>query len=152
MATVVEPGGSLLTVHQRKPGHPESSCQPSAPTLFTEVAFTAYPATDLAASRAFYENVLGLQPAMNISKEDGSGWVEYELGSHTFGVGKSDGWHHGVCCALETGNFDAAIEALRKAGTAFVMEPFDTPVCHMAMVTDPAGNKLMIHQRKPGKS
>ena len=152
MATVVEPGGSLLTIHQRKPGHDESSAAASAATLFTEVAFTAYPATDLAVSRAFYENVLGLKPAMDHVKEDGSGWVEYELGSHTFGVGKSDGWHHGVCCALETGSFDAAVEALRKAGTPFVMEPFDTPVCRMAMVADPAGNKLMIHQRKPAKS
>jgi predicted enzyme related to lactoylglutathione lyase len=109
---------------------------------FTEVAFTSYPATDLAASRAFYENVLGLTPVTNIAMEGGNGWVEYELGSHTFGIGKSESWDHGICCAL-------AIAALKKAGTPFRLEPFETPVCHMAMVVDPAGNKVMIHQRKP---
>ena len=115
---------------------------------FTEVAFTSYPATDLAASRAFYENILGLKPGMVIPMENGDGWVEYELGSHTFGIGKSDSWNHGVCCALETDDFDAAVTALKKAGTKFVMEPFDCPGCRMALVLDPAGNKLMIHQRK----
>jgi len=117
---------------------------------FTEVAFTSYPANDLAASRAFYENILGLKPAMVIPMEGDSGWVEYELGTHTFGIGKSDGWDHGICCALETDNFDDAVSALKKAGTTFLMEPFDTPVCRMAMVLDPAANKLMIHQRKAG--
>jgi len=117
---------------------------------FTEVAFTSYPATDLAASRAFYENVLGLKPAKVLSMGDGSGWIEYELGSHTFGIGKSDKWEHGICCALETDDLDAAVAAMKTAGTKFLMEPFDTPVCRMAMVLDPAGNKIMIHQRKPG--
>ena len=69
---------------------------------------------------------------------------------HTFGIGKSDNWEHKICCALETDDFDAAIAAAKTAGTSFVMEPFDTPVCRMAMVLDPAGNKVMIHQRKPG--
>lgn len=119
-------------------------------TRFTEVAFTSYPAKDLEASRAFYENVLGLKPAMVIPMENGGGWIEYELGTHTFGIGKSDGWDHGVVCALETDDFGGAVAALKQAGTTFLMEPFETPVCHMAMVFDPAGNKLMIHQRKPG--
>ena len=119
---------------------------------FTEVAFTSYPAADLAASRAFYENVLGLKPATVYSMENGAGWVEYELGAHTFGIGKSDDWNHGICCALETDDFEGAIGALRKAGTEFVMDPFETPVCRMAIIKDPAGNKLMIHQRKPGQS
>lgn len=61
---------------------------------FTEVAFTSYPATDLAASRAFYENVLGLKPGMVLPMGEGKGWIEYELGSHTFGIGKADGWDH----------------------------------------------------------
>jgi len=117
---------------------------------FTEVAFTSYPATDLAASRAFYENVLGLKPALEIPMGEGKGWVEYELGTHTFGIGKADGWEHGISCALETDDFDAAIVALKSAGTTFIMEPFDTPVCRMALVRDPGGNKLMIHQRKAG--
>src|SRR5438552_595770 len=81
---------------------------------FTEVAVTNYPVTDLAASRAFYENVLGLRPARVIALEEGCGWVEYEIGSHAFGIGKIDGWISWGNCALETDDFDAAVGALKK--------------------------------------
>lgn len=120
---------------------------------FSEVSFTSYPATDLAASRAFYEGVLGLKPATIFPMGEGCGWIEYELGTHTFGIGKADGWlpsRDGPNCALETEDFDEVVAALKNAGTSFRMEPFETPVCHMAMVFDPAGNTLTIHKRKPG--
>lgn len=123
---------------------------------FTEVAFTSYPATDLAASRGFYEGLLGLQPAsvIDLGPEDGC-WVEYELGSHTFGIGKSPGWNpnpDGPACALETPDFEHVVAALKQAGVRFRLDPFETPVCHMAMVFDPAGNTLILHRRKPGHS
>lgn len=116
---------------------------------FTEVAVTNYPVTDLAASRAFYENVLGLKPSRVIALDGGCGWVEYEIGSHAFGIGKIDGWISCCNCALETDDFDAVVAALRQAGAAFHKEPFETPVCRMAMVLDPGGTLLTIHQRKP---
>ncbi|MBC8127827.1 MAG: VOC family protein [Gloeobacteraceae cyanobacterium ES-bin-144] len=120
---------------------------------FTEVAFTCYPATDLAASRAFYENVLKLVPTSIIPHGDDGGWVEYELGPHTFSIGKAPGWlpsPDGPSCGLEAVDFDATIASLKSAGVTFKMEPFETPVCHMAMVFDPAGNIIIIHKRKPG--
>lgn len=120
---------------------------------FSEVAFTTYPATDLAASRKFYEEVLGLVPAMVIPMGDDGGWVEYELGTHTFGIGKSPGWSpnpDGPCAALETEDFEEVVATLKAADVKFRMEPFETPVCHMAMIFDPAGNTLIIHRRKPG--
>lgn len=122
---------------------------------FTEVSFTCYPATDLAASRAFYEGILGLTPTMNHPTEDGGGWIEYELGAHTFSIGKMEGFlpsANGPSAGLEAVDFDAMIEKLKQAGVKFQMEPFDTPVCRMAMVFDPAGNILIIHKRKPGHS
>lgn len=121
---------------------------------FSEVAFTCYPAVDLAASRAFYEGILGLKPSMDTPVDhDGGGWVEYEIGPHTFSIGKAPGWlpsPDGPSCGLETDDFEATIAALKEAGVGFKMEPFETPVCHMAMVLDPAGNVLIIHKRKPG--
>ena len=120
---------------------------------FTEIAFTCYPATDLNASRAFYEGILGLKPTLVTPMGDDGGWVEYELGAHTFSIGKAPGWlpsPQGPSCGLETDNFDATVQSLRTAGVVFKMEPFETPVCHMAMVLDPAGNVLIIHKRKPG--
>ena len=119
---------------------------------FTEVAFTCYPVTDLAASRAFYEGVLGLTPATITPMGDG-GWVEYELGPHTLAIGMAPGWlpsADGPSCGLETDDFDGAVAKLREANVSFKMEPFETPVCHMAMALDPAGNVIIIHKRKPG--
>jgi hypothetical protein len=51
---------------------------------------------------------------------------------------KSAGSGHGE--ALKT-----KVASLKQAGVKFFMEPFDTPVCRMAMVLDPAGN---AHQTK----
>jgi predicted enzyme related to lactoylglutathione lyase len=120
---------------------------------FTEVAFTCYPATDLAASRAFYEGILGLTAAHITPMGDDGGWVEYELGPHTLAIGKAPGWlpsADGPSCGLEAENFEETIAALKTAGVNFKMEPFETPVCHMAMAFDPAGNIIIIHKRKPG--
>lgn len=123
---------------------------------FLEVAFTSYPAADLAESRAFYEEVLGLTPTTIVPTGEGEGFVEYELGSHTFGIGKSPGMTSpspdGPIAALEAKDFDKTIAALKKAGAKFRMDAFETPVCHMAIVFDPAGNSLMIHKRKLGSS
>ena len=58
----------------------------------TEIAFTCYPATDLAASRAFYENLIGLKPTQVHPMGEDGGWVEYEIGPHCFSIGKTDGW------------------------------------------------------------
>ena len=121
--------------------------------LFTEVAFTSYPAPDIAASRAFYEGLLGLVPTMAHEGEGDSFWVEYELGAHTFGIGKAPGWKasaDGPVCGLEAVDFDATIALLKTADVPFRMGPMETPVCHMAIVADPAGNSLIIHKRKPG--
>ncbi len=120
---------------------------------FSEVAFTAYPATDLAESRAFYEGILGLTPTMVTPHGEDGGWVEYEIGAHVFAIGKAPGMNpssDGPSCGLECDNFDETIAALKSANVTFVMEPFETPVCHMGLVLDPAGNTLIIHKRKPG--
>ncbi|MEJ6581914.1 MAG: hypothetical protein QNL33_01960 [Akkermansiaceae bacterium] len=45
---------------------------------------------------------------------------------------------------------DEVISALKEADVKFKREPFETPVCHMAMVFDPAENIVIIHKRKPG--
>ncbi len=120
---------------------------------FTEIAFTCYPATDLAESRAFYEDILGLIPGMVSKHGEDGGWVEYEIGAHVLSIGKAPGMNpsaNGPSCGLECENFQETIAVLKESGVTFSMEPFDTPVCQMAMVLDPAGNMLIIHKRKPG--
>lgn len=120
---------------------------------FTEIAFTAYPANDLAESRAFYEGILGLTPGMVSPLDGDSGWVEYEIGNQVLAIGKAPGMDpsaDGPSCGLECENFDKTIAELRDAGVPFAMEPFETPVCRMAMILDPAGNMLIIHKRNLG--
>ena len=115
-----------------------------------EFAFIVYPATDRQRSRAFYENVLQLTPAMSLDLPDGF-WIEYEIGPHTLAIGKEpflkpsgDGPH----LALEVEDFDETIEHLRRWKVPFAHEPFDLPGCKAAIVLDPDGNKIGIHKRK----
>ena len=113
-----------------------------------------YPSTDKERSRAFYEGILGLTPGMQFD-QDGEFWVEYEIGPHTLAIGKepflkpcSDGVH----LALEVADFDEAIDHLRKHKVEFSLEPVELPGCFAAIVVDPDGNKLGIHQRKSQSS
>lgn len=117
----------------------------------TAFAFTGYPVTDIAAARAFYEGLLGLKS--NVSFEHaGKQWIEYDLGDATLAItNMSEQWKpsaDGPALACEVADFDAAIVELRGAGVKFVIEPMDSGSCRLAVVLDPAGNSLAIHQRK----
>jgi predicted enzyme related to lactoylglutathione lyase len=114
------------------------------------IGFVGIPVTDLERAREFYEGVLGLK----VSDEIMSGkWIEYSLGDDTLAiasVGKQ--WmpsDQGTGAALEVENFEEAIKQLKDRRIPFAAEPFETPCCHMAVVQDPDGNKLIIHKLKP---
>jgi len=114
------------------------------------IGFVGVPVTDLKRARAFYEDVLGLK----ISDEMmGGKWIEYGVGDDTLAiVNVSDAWtpsDQGTGAALEVEDFDEAISRLKDRQVRFAAEPFETPCCHMAVIQDPDGNKLMIHKLKP---
>lgn len=116
----------------------------------TDIAFSCYAVTDMTRARAFYEGVLGLHPGEVYGAEPGQ-WVEYEIGAHILSIGASPAFKpspDGCSVALEVADFGAAIAQLRAHEVKFRIEPMDTPVCRMAMVFDPDGNSLCIHQRK----
>jgi predicted enzyme related to lactoylglutathione lyase len=119
-----------------------------------EIAFASYPVTDLKRARQFYEGVLGLKQARFFGKEN-TGFVEYDIGPGTLEIGNVvPDWKPspgGGSIGLEVDDFDAAINRLRTSGCAFRLEPMDTPVCHMAVVSDPDGNSVTIHRRKAGR-
>jgi predicted enzyme related to lactoylglutathione lyase len=117
----------------------------------TAIAFTGYPVTDIARARAFYEQTLGLKSS-SVFEHEGRYWIEYDVGAATLAISNMSGgqWKpspDGPSAALEVADFPAAIAALRAAGTRFVIEPMDSGVCQMAIVADPDGNSLAIHQR-----
>jgi predicted enzyme related to lactoylglutathione lyase len=44
-------------------------------------------------------------------------------------------------------DFDAAVTELKAKKIPFEHEPMETPVCWMAVIADPDGNKLTVHKR-----
>ena len=119
----------------------------------TEIAFSSYPVTDVERARKFYEGVLGLKATQDQDMGEKGHWIEYDIGSGTLGIGKYDGWKptgDGCTVGLEVENFGEAVAAIQASGTSIKMGPFETPVCHMLMVSDPDGNTVIIHKRKPG--
>lgn len=121
----------------------------------TEIAFSSYPVLDIGRARAFYEGVLGLKVTMDQNMGESGHWIEYDIGAGTLGIGRYPGWKpsgDGCTVGLEVENFDEAIEAIKAANAPIKMGPLETPVCHMAMVSDPDGNTVIIHKRKPGHS
>jgi predicted enzyme related to lactoylglutathione lyase len=118
----------------------------------TKIGFVGIPVTDIERSRRFYENVLGLKVSEQMM---GGKWIEYGVGPGTLAIASvGEQWkpsEQGTSAALEMENFDDAIAELKKAKVRFDAEPFETPCCHMAVVQDPDGNKLIIHKLKPEK-
>jgi predicted enzyme related to lactoylglutathione lyase len=114
------------------------------------IAFVGIPVTDVRRARNFYEQVLRLPVSEEMMSEK---WIEYTVGDHTLAIANvGEHWkpsHQGTSAALEVENFDQTINQLRNQGVPFAADPFETPCCHMAVVQDPDGNKLIIHKLKP---
>ncbi len=114
------------------------------------IGFVAIPVTDIPRARKFYEEVLGLKVSDEMM---GGKWIEYAVGEDTLAIANvNDMWRpsdQGTGAALEVEDFDDAIKRLKDRQVRFAAEPFETPCCHMAVVQDPDGNKLIIHKLKP---
>jgi predicted enzyme related to lactoylglutathione lyase len=117
-------------------------------SLIKEVAFVAIAVSDKERARKFYQETLELKPTTTAME---GGWVEYDIGPVTIGVGCHPAWQpsrDGTTVAFEVDDFDATYDKLKKRGVTFDMEKLETPVCWMAQFRDPDGNKLLIHKRK----
>lgn len=117
--------------------------------MIKEIAFTATPVTDIPRARAFYENLLGLQSAHEAC--DGQ-WIEYDIAGGTFAITNiSPEWQpsgQGTSVAFEVDDLDATVALLKAHAAAIAMDIFETPVCRMALILDPDGNKVTLHQHK----
>ena len=114
------------------------------------IGFVAIPVTDIPRARKFYEEVLGL----TVSDEMMDGrWIEYAVDDDTLAIANvGEQWtpsDQGTGAAFEVEDFDDAVKHLKDQQVHFAAEPFETPCCHMAIVQDPDGNKLIIHKLKP---
>jgi extradiol dioxygenase family protein len=59
---------------------------------YKEIAFVAYPVTDIARARQFYEGVLNLTPNAPLQSEHPH-WIEYDIGSGT-------AWHRVIAAMV----------------------------------------------------
>ena len=103
--------------------------------------------TDMQRAREFYEDVLGLQPDPEMTGEH---WTEYSIGEGTLAIAcVGEQWrpsNQGTSAALEVENLEDAITRLEERKISY--DKVDSPVCRMAIIEDPDGNKLMIHKLK----
>ncbi len=111
------------------------------------LAFVGIPVTDMKRAREFYEGVLGLMPDPEMT---GEMWTEYSIGPGTLAIASvGDQWkpsEDGTSAALEVENLEDAIARLKERNVPF--EKVDSPVCRMAVIQDPDGNKIIIHKLK----
>lgn len=115
--------------------------------MIKSMAFTMYPATDIARAWKFYGQDLGL----TVSRVFQDAWIEYDLADGTFAIrtlaeGVSPSADAGGGVGFEVDNVDALVTTLRAKGTTVKLEPFSTPVCRTAVILDPEGNALTLHQ------
>jgi predicted enzyme related to lactoylglutathione lyase len=112
-----------------------------------KIAFVGIPVTDMKRAREFYEDVLGLQPDPEMTGEH---WTEYSIGEGTLAIASvGEQWkpsNDGTSAALEVENLEEAIARFDERKLAY--DKVDSPVCRMAIVEDPDGNKLIIHKLK----
>jgi predicted enzyme related to lactoylglutathione lyase len=122
-----------------------------------EFAYFGFEVSDLRRARDFYENILGFRPATTFGTAQ-KGWVEYELGPHTLAISNNNTPDPpppaslGPCIGLEVEDFDAAIAHLKAHQVTFFMEPSESPLCRIADILDPDGNRICIHQMKKAPS
>jgi len=114
------------------------------------IAFVGIPVTDMTRARGFYEDVLGLVIADEMMSAN---WIEYTVGGDTLAIANVGAqWapsDQGTGAAFEVEDFDETVKYLKEKQIHFAAERFETPCCHMAVVQDPDGNKLIIHKLKP---
>ena len=116
------------------------------------IAFTMYPVKDMARARKFYEGTLGLE----LTKDFKGAWVEYHLENGclaltTMAEGVMPSANAGGSIALEVDDLDATMKDVKAKGAAVKLEPFESPVCRMAVIADSEGNAVTLHQKKPGR-
>lgn len=111
------------------------------------IDFTFFAVSDMQKSITFYRDVLGL-PLAGLAHE--GKWAEFEINPGTLALGQGFGSTQpgGGTVALAVEDAKAAVEELEQAGIKLHSALGESPVCYWAIIEDPDGNGIIIHQRK----
>jgi catechol 2,3-dioxygenase-like lactoylglutathione lyase family enzyme len=113
------------------------------------VDYVRVPATDIEEAKRFYGDVLGLRENPNSPDDD---WIEYEAGNVTLAVMTPHTHDYEfeplppATIALRVPDVAEAAARLQSAGLE-VGEVWDSGKCNGVGVTDPAGNRILLHRR-----
>ena len=113
------------------------------------VDYIRVPVTDIDAANHFYGELLGLKRNPNSPDDD---WVEYEAGNVTLAVMTPHTHDYEFSAlppstiALRVADVAAAKAKLEEAGLE-VADVWDSGVCNGAGVSDPSGNRILLHRR-----
>jgi catechol 2,3-dioxygenase-like lactoylglutathione lyase family enzyme len=113
------------------------------------VDYVRVPVTDIDRAKHFYGEVLGLEQNPNSPSDD---WVEYEAGNVTLAV-MTPHTHDYEFVPLPPGTLAfrvpdvAAAKAKLEAAGVEVNELWDSGVCRGAGISDPDGNRILLHRR-----
>jgi predicted enzyme related to lactoylglutathione lyase len=97
----------------------------------------------------FYGETLGLRRNEQAHED----WPEFETGNLTLSIvdyeqiGRAEFTPNTAPIALRVPDVHEARRKLEEAGVEFLTETYDSEVCHLAVFSDPDGNRLMIHRR-----
>lgn len=113
------------------------------------VDYVRVPVTNMEEANRFYGELLGLRRNPNSPDED---WIEYEAGNVTLAVMTPDTHDYEFAplppatIALRVADVAAAKAELEAKGLE-VGEMWDSSRCHGVGVSDPAGNRILLHHR-----
>jgi predicted enzyme related to lactoylglutathione lyase len=113
------------------------------------VDYIRVPVTDMEEANHFYGEVLGLARNPNSPDED---WVEYEAGNVTLAVVTPHTHEYEftplppATIALRVPDVAEAKAKLEAAGIQ-VNDMWDSGLCRGAGLSDPAGNRILLHRR-----
>jgi predicted enzyme related to lactoylglutathione lyase len=145
-APFTDPDGNHLLLHRRyAPLEPWEAPQ----TDVQRTDFAMVVTQDKERSLSFYTETLGLPRQPNAHEE----WPEVETGNLTIAItdyrqiGRPEFESNTGAVALRVPDVEETRARLEQSGVEFRGETLDSGVCHLAVFTDPDGNRILAHRR-----
>ncbi len=111
------------------------------------IDFTFFAVSNMEKSITFYRDVLGI-PLAGLAHE--GKWAEFQINPGTLALGEGDFFTEpgGGMVAFAVEDAKAAVEELKQSGISTHSSLGESAVCYWAVIEDPDGNRVIIHQRK----